>query len=711
MSYFTELRKALVEYLDDEQIELVYQAYLIARQAHKGQKRRSGEPYITHPVAAAVILANLRMDQQTIMATLLHDVIEDTSVTKADLAEQFGNEVAELVDGVSKLTQIKFETQAEAQAENFRKMILAMARDIRVILVKLADRLHNMQTLSAMPVKKRRRIAIETLEIYAPIANRLGMHNLYVELEDLGFAALYPMRARVLTEVVRKARGNRKEIMSKIKAQLTEILEKYHITYVSIISRQKHLYSIYKKMRNKSASFGEIMDVYGFRIISTDIDNCYRVLGAVHRLYKPVSERFKDYIAIPKANRYQSLHTTLFGPYGVPIEVQIRTEEMDKIAVNGIAAHWLYKSDEEYADKAQLQARKWAESLLEMQESTGSSLEFIENVKIDLFPDEVYVFTPKGHIMELPHGATPVDFAYMVHSDIGNSCVAAKINRRLAPLSERLLSGQTVEIVTAPGACPNPTWLNFIVTGKARSNIRHFLKNQQRTQLIALGKRLLEKALSDLSTSMAAVEQGDLDVLMQELHFQSFDELCEAIGLGNQVALVIAQRLTHQYEVPPSAQLATQPALAIKGTEGMVVTYARCCRPIPGDPIVGYLEAGHGLVVHVERCPEIDKVRNKPAQFINMRWEEKVTGEFEVDLSIRAINRRGMLAQLAGAIAEAEAGTENVQVKPGDGQQVVLEFTISVRDRIHLARVMRKIRVNKLVTRLSRIIAAESVRD
>lgn len=701
MSYYQELADELQHYLESEQIEQIKQAYLVADSAHEGQMRRSGEPYITHPVAAAVKLAKMRMDYQSIMATLLHDVIEDTPLSKEDLVEQFGDEVAELVDGVSKLTKIKFESRAEAQAENFRKMVLAMVRDIRVIIVKLADRLHNMQTLGVMPPEKKRRIAIETLEIYAPIAHRLGMHNIYVELEDLGFQALYPLRHRAIVAAVERARGNRREIMQKIEQSIVSSLDKFKVPYLSAFGRTKHLYSIYKKMRSKSASFSEIMDVFGFRIITQDIDGCYRALGAIHRTYKPVPERFKDYIAIPKANGYQSLHTTLFGPFGVPIEVQIRTSEMDKVAENGIAAHWMYKSSGLEVDNAQLRAREWVQSLLEMQQSTGSSLEFIENVKIELFPDEVYVFTPKGHIMELPKGATPVDFAYSVHSDIGNSCVAAKINRRLAPLSMPLSNGQTVEVITAPGARPNPAWLNFVVTGKARSNIRHFLKSQQFAESVSLGERLLDKAFQDLSASLEKVPEETMAHLLQDLHYQDSQELFHAIGVGNQMALVIAQRLVHT-KVNLDSEQADESPLAIKGTEGMVVKYATCCRPIPGDPIIGILQSGDGMMVHIEDCPSINRYRDRPEKFINLRWDEDIEGEFIVNITVEVANQRGVLAQLASAISDAEANIDNISVDPRDGRYNVVKFSLSVRDRTHLARVMRRIRSNKVVLRLFR---------
>ncbi|WP_419419163.1 bifunctional GTP diphosphokinase/guanosine-3',5'-bis pyrophosphate 3'-pyrophosphohydrolase [Legionella sp. D16C41] len=702
MSHFDDLHKELTSYLEQSQVEKCYQAYLVAENAHHGQMRRSGEDYITHPVAAALILAKMRLDYQTIMATLLHDVVEDTSISKEDLTQQFGEDVTALVDGVTKLTKIKFESRAEAQAENFRKMVLAMVKDIRVIIVKLADRFHNMHTLGAMPAAKRRRISIETLEIYAPIANRLGMHAIYTGLEDLGFKALYPMRYRAIRAAVEKSRGNRRELTQKIEHDLENALQQLNIPYEHVFGRQKHLYSIYRKMKQKKASFTEITDVFAFRVITEDIDSCYRVLGALHRTYKPVPQRFKDYIGIPKANGYQSLHTTLFGPYGVPLEVQIRTREMDKVADNGVAAHWIYKSSGLEVNEAQLRAREWVQGLLEMQRSTGSSLEFIENVKIDLFPDEVYVFTPKGHIMELPKGATPVDFAYTVHSDVGNSCVAAKVNRRLVPLSIPLTNGQTVEIITAPGARPNPAWLNFVVTGKARSNIRHFLKSQQHAESISLGKRLLEQALTSLASDYAKVPPETLQALLHDLNYKSADELLYAIGVGNQMPMVIAKRLVVSQENPENLDKSSRSGpLVIKGTEGMVVNFADCCQPIPGDKIVGRFQQGRGILVHASDCAQIKHVRS-PDQFIALRWDEQVEGEFWVDITVDVANQRGVLAALATAISEAESNIGNINVDPRDGRHNAVTFSISVRNRNHLARVMRRLRANKVVLRLYR---------
>ncbi len=702
MDYFQELHDELVCYLEPTQVEQCHQAYLLAEQGHAGQMRRSGEPYITHPVAAALILAKMRLDYQTIMATLLHDVIEDTSVSHEEVARVFGEEVAALVDGVTKLTKIKFESRAEAQAENFRKMILAMVKDIRVILVKLADRLHNMQTLGAMPAAKRHRIAIETLEIYAPIANRLGMHAMYTGLEDLGFKALYPMRYRVLKAAVEKARGNRRELTQRIEQDLQQALDALSIPYEHVFGRQKHLYSLYRKMRSKKASFSEIVDVFAFRVITDNIDSCYRVIGALHRTYKPVPQRFKDYIGIPKVNGYQSLHTTLFGPFGVPLEVQIRTKEMDRVADNGVAAHWIYKSSGMEVNEAQLRAREWVQRLLDLQQNTGDSLEFIENVKIDLFPDEVYVFTPKGHIMELPKGATPVDFAYAVHSDIGNSCVAAKVNRRLVPLSIPLTNGQTVEVITASHAYPNPSWLNFVVTGKARSNIRNMLKSQRQAESILMGERLLAQAFSELSSDFSKVPPESMEALLNDLHYKELNDLLYAVGIGEQMPMVIAKRLVLTQEGAVFEASSDGDALAIKGTEGMVVHFAECCQPIPGDNIVGRFQQGYGILVHASDCSMVNQSRVRPDQFVSMRWDDDVEGEFWVDITVEVENKRGVLGMLATAISEAGSNIGNINVDPRDGRHNAVIFSISVQSRTHLARVMRRLRSNKCVTRLYR---------
>ncbi|WP_313507418.1 bifunctional GTP diphosphokinase/guanosine-3',5'-bis pyrophosphate 3'-pyrophosphohydrolase [Stutzerimonas nitrititolerans] len=696
------LADRLSTYLGPDQVNLVRRAYFYAEQAHDGQRRRSGEAYVTHPLAVANILADMHMDHQSLMAAMLHDVIEDTGIPKEALIAQFGETVAELVDGVSKLTQMNFETKAEAQAENFQKMAMAMARDIRVILVKLADRLHNMRTLEVLAGEKRRRIAKETLEIYAPIANRLGMHSMRVEFEDLGFKAMHPMRSERIRAAVRRARGNRNEIVEKIEQSLIHCLEREGLEG-EVMGREKHLFSIYKKMRGKRKAFNEIMDVYAFRIVVDKADTCYRVLGAVHSLYKPLPGRFKDYIAIPKANGYQSLHTTLFGMHGVPIEIQIRTREMEEMANNGIAAHWLYKSNEGEPTKGtHARARQWVKGVLELQQRAGNSLEFIESVKIDLFPDEVYVFTPKGSIMELPKGSTAVDFAYAVHTDVGNTCIACRVNRRLAPLSQALESGSTVEIVTAPGARPNPAWLNFVVTGKARTHIRHALKLQRRSESINLGERLLNKVLTGFETSLDAISPERIRVVLGEYNKDVIEDLLEDIGLGNRMAYVIARRLlASDGEQAPTAE----GPLAIRGTEGLVLNYAKCCTPIPGDPIVGHLSAGKGMVVHLDTCRNIAEIRHNPDKCIQLSWAKGVTGEFNVELRVELEHQRGLIALLAGSVNAADGNIEKIGMDERDGRISVVQLVVSVHDRVHLARVIRKLRAIKGVMRITRVRA------
>lgn len=701
MSGIDGLATRLSSYLGTDQVNLVRRAYFYAEQAHDGQRRRSGEAYVTHPLAVASILADMHMDHQSLMAAMLHDVIEDTGVPKEALQAQFGETVAELVDGVSKLTQMDFQSKAEAQAENFQKMAMAMARDIRVILVKLADRLHNMRTLDAMPHDKSRRIAKETLEIYAPIANRLGMHSMYAEFEDLGFKAMYPMRSAHIRQAVKRARGNRKEIVAKIEESIRHCLEREGLQG-EVSGREKHLYSIYQKMRGKRKAFNEIMDVYAFRIVVDKVDTCYRVLGAVHNLYKPLPGRFKDYIAIPKANGYQSLHTTLFGMHGVPIEIQIRTHEMEELAKHGIAAHWLYKSSEEDAPRGNhARARQWVKGILELQQRAGNSLEFIESVKIDLFPDEVYVFTPKGRIMELPKGSTAVDFAYAVHTDVGNSCIACRINRRLAPLSQPLQSGCTVEIVTAPGTRPNPAWLNFVVSGKARTHIRHALKQQRRSESVSLGERLLNKVLASFDSQLERVPAERIEQVLGEYRFASLDDLLEDIGLGNRMAYVVARRLLTESGEGGERPTSEGP-LAIRGTEGLVLSYAKCCTPIPGDPIIGHLSAGKGMVVHLDSCRNISDIRHNPEKCLPLTWAKDVQGEFNVELRVELEHQRGLIAMLAGTVAMADGNIEKIGMDERDGRTSVVQLIISVHDRVHLARVIKKLRALKGVIRITR---------
>lgn len=700
------LASSLSGYLATDQVNSVRRAYFYAEQAHDGQFRRSGEPYVTHPLAVANILCDMHMDHQSLMAAMLHDVIEDTGVSKSAIKGQFGDTVADMVDGVSKLNKITFSSHAEAQAENFQKMALAMARDLRVILVKLADRLHNMRTLDVLSPEKRRRIARETLDIYAPIANRLGMNAVRVEFEELGFAALHPMRARRLDAAVKSVRGNRKEIVKQIQTAIEACLAREGLPGRTI-GREKHLYSIYEKMRSKRKPFSEIMDVYAFRIVVDSVDTCYRVLGAVHNLFKPVPGRFKDYIAIPKANGYQSLHTTLFGMHGVPIEIQIRTEEMEAMANNGIAAHWLYKSSDDISTNAHIRARQWVNGLLEMQQNAGNSLEFIENVKIDLFPDEIYVFTPKGRIMELPAGSTAVDFAYAVHTDVGNACVACRISRRLAPLSEPLESGQTVEIITSPGAQPNPAWLSFVVSGKARSNIRHYLKNQRQSESIALGRRLLNKILAGFGTQIEKLSADEIKSALEQLNVTELDTLLSDIGLGNRMAHMVAQKMMPATNAPDSPKSGSrdskQTSLTIRGSEGMVMSYAKCCYPIPGDPIVGHISSGRGMVIHTETCNNIAEFRNSPEKIVPVRWDPEVDGEFAVELRVELENERGIIAKLATAITSKEANIERISTVERDARFSIVNLLLNVRNRIHLARVMKHIRLIKPVSRVARV--------
>ena len=698
----------LSDYLTPEQVADVRRAYLFSEQAHLGQFRRNGDPYVTHPLAVAHILCDMHMDHQSLMAAMLHDVIEDTGVSKETLSADFGTDVAMLVDGVTKLTQVHFNSKAEAQAENFQKMILAMTQDVRVIVVKLADRLHNMRTLDVLTLEKRKRVARETLEIYAPIAMRLGMNDIRIEYEELGFQAIWPMRAERIRGAVLAARGHRKEMVTTLEAALSERLRSEGLS-ARVEGREKHLYSIYEKMREKQRNFAEIMDAYGFRVVVENVDACYRALGIVHNLYKPIPGKFKDYIAIPKTNGYQSLHTVLKGPRGVPIEVQIRSEAMDAMASNGIAAHWLYKSDG-FTNTSQTRAREWMKSLLELQRNAGDSLEFIESVKVDLFPDEVYLFTPKGRIMTLPRGATPVDFAYAVHSDVGDTCVAARVDNRLAPLSMPLQTGQTVEIVTAPGARPNPGWLDFVVTSRARAKVRHFLKDQQGSESQDLGRRLLIKALSNVGSSLEALPDKTVKKVLRELGMKELDELLESIGLGNQVPQIVARRLVPEDEgildkLFTKRNTASK-GIAIRGTEGLVVSYARCCRPLPGDDIMGHLSAGRGIVIHRQKCRNIStELRTSPDKCLPLRWSDKVDREFQSELRIALTNQRGLLATIASVVTDSNANIEHISIEEKGSHHGVMQLGLLVKDRIHLAQIIKRIRVLTGVDKVIRVKA------
>ncbi|MCC5795618.1 MAG: bifunctional (p)ppGpp synthetase/guanosine-3',5'-bis(diphosphate) 3'-pyrophosphohydrolase [Chromatiales bacterium] len=690
---------AKLDYLNRQQIRLVVEAYELAADAHRDQKRRTGEPYITHPLAVAGILADLRLDHQTIAAALLHDVIEDTPWAKEEIEKRFGPEIAGLVDGVSKLDQLNFSSRSEAQVESFRKMMLAMVQDIRVILVKLADRLHNMQTLDAMPPEKRRRIALETLEIYAPIANRLGINTVKTELEELGFRFGYPFRARVIDKAVRRAEGNQRQLVRRISDRLSQALKQAGINAI-VTGRKKHIYSIYRKMSTKRLSLSEIADVFGFRVTVANAEDCYRALGIVHQMCKPMPGRFKDYIAIPRVNGYQSLHTTLFGPNGMPIEVQIRTQQMDRVAESGIAAHWQYKEVGHETTPPQARAREWLASISEMQAEADSE-EFMEHVKVDLFPDKVYVFTPKGDILRLPRGATCVDFAYAVHTDVGNRCVAAKINRRLVPLRTAIESGQTVEVITARSAHPNPNWVNFVATAKARHSIRQYLKNLRHSEARDLGRRLLDQALRDAGMPLRKISKDQINALLAEFSLNNTEELYEQLGLGERLAPLVAKVLL---QGSGQAQPATgkRTPIAIAGTEGLVVTYGRCCHPIPGDPIMGYLSAGRGVVVHRNACGNLGEFRKQPNKWIPITWEKQLEREFPVEIKVEVENRPGVLAEVASLIADGGSNIEQVSVDERHEETADLLFLIKVQDRTHLAHVIRGIRHLRMVKRITR---------
>ncbi len=709
---FEDLKTLLSSYLPAEQVSLVQEAFIVARDAHEGQTRSSGEPYITHPVAVATILAEMRLDYETVSAALLHDVIEDTPVTKEQLAAQFGSAVAELVYGVSKLDKLKFRDHKEAQAENFRKMVMAMVQDIRVILIKLADRTHNMRTLGALRPDKRRRIARETLEIFSPIANRLGIHSFKSELEELGFEALYPMRARILRESVKRARGNRKEVIDSVYKEIDGRLHEAGIK-AAVYGREKNLYSIYNKMVKKELHFYEVMDIYASRVIVDDIDTCYRVLGQMHSLYKPRPGRFKDYIAIPKTNGYQSLHTSLVGPHGVPVEIQIRTEYMDQMADKGVAAHWAYKSSgDATGSTAQIRAQRWMKNLLELQQSAGNSFEFIESVKTDLFPDEIYVFTPEGRILELPAGATPVDFAYAVHTDIGNSCVGARVERQPFPLSRPLTSGQTIEIITAPGARPNAAWLNFVVTSRARTKIRQFLKNLRTEESIILGRRLLSHSLG--GKKIEDVPADNLQQVLQDTRHESLDGLLADIGLGNQMSVVIARRLLGLHDQEPEKKTSSaHRKLPIRGAGGMLVTFAKCCRPIPGDAIIAHISPGKGLVVHQEGCPNIRGYNREPDKYQPVQWDMEHLGdqEFKTGIQVEVVNHQGVLAQLANVIAATGANIHSISTEERDARVYQVSLLITAKHRVHLADIMRKIRVMPDVVRVNRTTSKLRTKD
>jgi RelA/SpoT family (p)ppGpp synthetase len=697
------LTDKLTLYLDPKEVDRIERAYHFSEKCHLGQMRQSGDPYITHPLAVANILADMRMDHESLMAALLHDVIEDTGVTKGQISRRFGRTVADLVDGVSKLGEVASASRVEQQAESFQKMTLAMSRDIRVMLVKLADRLHNMRTLGVLSPEKKRRIARETIDIYAPIAQRLGINDVRLEFEDLGFAAMYPLRHRRLREALKASRKNRKEVVSEIHQSIEMRLDK-EMVKVKVKGREKHLWSIYLKMREKKKSFRDIMDVFAFRLIVDNVDDCYRALGIIHNIYKPVPGEFKDYIAIPKANGYQSLHTVLVGMHGVIIEVQIRTTEMEAMANFGIAAHWEYKTGNSNIATSQKKAARWIQGLLEMQQQAGNSLEFLEHVKADLFPDEVYVFTPKGQIVELPLGATPIDFAYSVHTGLGNRCIACHVDGELTPLSEPLKSGQKVEIVSAAGAQPNPNWLNFVVTAKARSAIRHFLKNQQHDESVDLGKRLLDQALSNLGTSYNKLKKSQIKMLLKETGAPTFEFVLQQIGLGNRVPFAVANLMVpvNKRQIVEDKKNSNLPVV-IDASEGLLVQYGRCCHPIPGDPILGHLSPGKGLVIHHESCRNLKEIRRFPEKCMPLVWSSVVEGEFAVELKVEVTPERGFIAALAARMTEEDATIEHISVDEKDALTSIVDVVLTVKNRIHLADIMRRARSLKPVRKVYRV--------
>ena len=700
---YETFKNTLAGYLKSADIERIGEAYAFSDEAHAGQMRVSGEEYITHPLAVAGICASWKLDTQALMAALLHDVVEDTGITISDVASRFGAPVGELVDGLSKLDKIEFESQEDAQAENFRKMLLAMARDVRVILVKLADRLHNMRTIGSLRPDKRRRIARETLEIYAPIAHRLGLNQVYRELQDLSFANLYPHRFAVISRAIKSARGNRREGVNKILEAIQRVLPEAGIQ-AQVYGREKHVYGIYRKMAEKRLTFAQVLDVYGFRVVVKDVPTAYHALGVLHALYKPVPGKFKDYIAIPKVNGYQSLHTTLIGPFGTPVELQIRTADMHRVAEAGVAAHWLYKSDDSAISDVQKKTHKWLQSLLDIQNSSGDPAEFLEHVKVDLFPDEVYVFTPKGRIMSLPRGATVVDFAYTVHTAVGDACVGCKINNEPMPLRTELKNGDLVEIITSPGSQPNPGWLGFVRTGKARAHIRHFMKTMKFEESAALGERLLGQALRAAGINDIELDSARWEKLLRDIGVKSRSELFADIGLGKRLAAVVARRFLPGDAHDRRRDMRTAPVL-IRGTDGMAVQLAQCCQPIPGDPIIGLITKGQGLTIHTHDCKTIAKSRRKDHHdWVDVEWDPEPDRFFTVAIRVIVSNGRGILAKVAAALTSADTNITNVHTEDDEsGNYATMEFSIQVADRQHLARVLRRLRHLPEVVRIMRV--------
>ena len=701
MESIDALSEKLSDYLEPKQIEQVNKAFEFANEAHSGQFRTSGDPYVSHPIAVANILSSFHMDEDSLSAAMLHDVIEDCGVPKKVIEEQFNKNVANLVDGVSKLDQLNITSRTEAYAENFQKMILAMAKDIRVIVVKLADRLHNMRTIEYLDLEKQKRKAKETLEIYAPIAHRIGMNNVYRELEDRSFKVLYPTRYRQLRTALKKNRGSQKRLLEKIKGTLEKKLVDQGIPS-SVEGREKHTYSVYRKMKESGRSFEEIMDVCAFKVIVDNADNCYKALGLVHNIFKPIEGRFKDYISIPKSNGYQSIHTVVVGLDGQPIEIQIKTEGMNEMAENGIASHWVYKMGEGTETNPQQKARRWVAGLLEMRDNFESSAEFVESVKTDIFPDEIYVFTPQGEIIQLIAGSTAIDFAYTVHTDIGHHCRACRINRKLAPLSVPLESGQTIEILRDKIPQTSPAWLNFVATSRARNSIRHYLSNLKISEARKLGKKLLDQSLGYQNVKLRHLKKDELREALDALGVRSLNKLLEEIGLGKRVGNVVSRQMISVLNKESNEGDSSILALEITGTEGLVVNYATCCKPIPGDSVIGHFTSS-GLVVHQERCKNILSVREDPTQCFPVNWHEKLDREFSTDIKILASDETGLLATMASAITSSAINIESINTQELDLGHVEFTLTLQVKGRDQLATLIRKLKRLKNILSIHRI--------
>ena len=701
----SSLTQLVKTYLPKREIDKVWEAYRFSEKAHSGQKRRSGEAYISHPVSVACIAARFHLDSQSIQAALLHDVVEDTESTELEIESKFGKQVSTLVTGLSKLDKVEFQDANEAQAENFRKMLLAMTQDVRVMLIKLSDRLHNMQTIQSLDERKKIRIAQETVDIYAPIANRLGLNNLYQELEDLCFEVLHPVRYKTIQKAIKASRGNRKEVIEKISNEISHKLKSVK-TKAEITGREKNPASIHRKMLEDQTGFNQINDIYAFRIIVNDINDCYLTLGTLHSLYNPIPGKFKDYIAIPKANGYQSLHSTLLGPFGVPVEIQIRTKNMHQLAEAGVAAHWLYKTKDAHVTDLQQKTNQWLKRMLDIQNDSSNSLEFLEHLKVDLFPDEVYVFSPDGKIFALPKNSSSIDFAYAVHSDVGNKAVSAKINQMLVPLRTKLSTGDHVEIITSTLAKPNPTWLNFVITGKARSQIRNYLRSAESKDLIFLGEKMLNNALNAFHIHPTAIKKRHWNKLILDYHVESKDEILMDIALGKKVNVMVAHQLTNLMDGVASNKKQTKmlDVITIKGSNDMAIQLANCCHPIPGDPILGYINKEKGLVIHTHDCQIVNELSLDHDRWVDVEWEPDSEKLFNVRLSVLVVNERGMLGKIASVIADAESNIDNVSLQDMDGSPfATLNFLVQVRHRQHLAELIRNLRKITKVNKITRV--------